>query len=66
MGFLDKAKALLGQHEEKIEGAIDKVAGVVDDKTGGQHTDKIEKGVDAAKGFIGEDGNEGGTPPTNP
>jgi hypothetical protein len=62
MGLLDKAKALLGQHEEKVEGALDKVAEVVDDKTGGKHTDKIEKGVDAAKGFIGDDGD---TPPAN-
>ena len=60
MGLLDKAKALLGQHEEKVEGAIDKVADVVDDKTGGKHTDKIEKGVDAAKDFIGD---ESDTPP---
>ena len=64
MGFLDKAKDLLGKHEEKIEGAIDKVAEVVDDKTGGKHTDKIDKGVEAAKGFVGDE--EGGTPPVPP
>ena len=64
MGLLDKAKALLGQHEEKIEGAIDKVAEVVDDKTGGKHTDKIEKGVEAAKDLVGDE--EGGTPPVPP
>ena len=62
MGFLDKAKDLLGQHEEKVESAIDKVAEVVDEKTGGKHTDKIEKGVDAANGFIGDE--SGG--PANP
>jgi hypothetical protein len=73
MGLLDKAKALLGQHEEKIEGAIDKVAEVVDDKTGGKHTDKIEKGVEAAKDFVDGDGenvavgDDGGeTPPVPP
>jgi 4-alpha-glucanotransferase len=60
MGLLDKAKGLLGQHEEKVESALDKVAEVVDEKTGGKHTDKIEKGVDAAKGFIGD---ESDTPP---
>ena len=73
MGLLDKAKALLGQHEEKVEGAIDKVAEVVDDKTGGKHTDQIEKGVDAAKDFIGDDDDvtvavdeDGTTPPATP
>jgi len=62
MGFLDKAKDLLGQHEEKVEGALDKVADVVDEKTGGKYADKIDQGQDAAKGFIGED--EGDTPPS--
>jgi hypothetical protein len=56
MGFLDKAKDLLGQHEEKVEGAIDKVAEVVDEKTGGKYADQIDKGVDAAKGFVGDEG----------
>jgi hypothetical protein len=55
MGLLDKAKDLLGKHEEKVEGALDKVAEVVDDKTGGKYTDKIDKGVDAAKDFVGDD-----------
>ena len=55
MGFLDKAKDLLGQHEEKLEGALDKVADVVDEKTGGKYTDKIDQGVEAAKGFVGDD-----------
>ncbi|HJP65086.1 MAG TPA: antitoxin, partial [Actinomycetota bacterium] len=32
MGFLDKAKDLLGKHEEKVEDAIEKVADLVDDK----------------------------------
>jgi 4-alpha-glucanotransferase len=62
MGLLDKAKGLLGQHEEKVESALDKVAEVVDEKTGGKHTDKIEKGVDAAKGFIGDESDP--APPT--
>jgi hypothetical protein len=56
MGFLDKAKQMLGQHEEKVEGAIDKVAEVVDDKTGGKYADKVDKGVDAAKNFVGDEG----------
>ena len=62
MGLLDKAKELLGKHEEKVEGAIDKVAEVVDDKTGGKYTDQIDKGVESAKGLVGDE--EGG--PTTP
>ena len=60
MGFLDKAKDLLGKHEEKVESALDKVAEVVDDKTGGKYADQIDKGADAAKGLVGDE--EGGTP----
>ena len=64
MGFLDTAKDLLGQHAEKVEGAIDKVAEVVDDRTGGKYADQIDKGAEAAKGFVGDE--EGGTPPVPP
>ena len=60
MGFLDKARDLLGEHADKVEGALDKVAEVVDEKTGGKYADQIDKGVDAAKGFVGD---EGDTPP---
>jgi len=56
LGLFDKAKDLLGQHADKVEDAIDKVADVVDDKTGGKYTDKIEKGAETAKGLV--DGDE--------
>ncbi len=51
-GLFDKAKNLLGAHADKVEGAVDKLAEVVDEKTGGKHTEKIEKGVDQAKNAI--------------
>ena len=41
MGFLDKAKDLVGKNADKADDAIDKAADVIDDKTGGKHTDKI-------------------------
>ena len=63
MGFLDKAKDLLGKHEEKVESGLDKVADMVDDKTGGKYADQIDKGQEAAKGFIGDDAD---TPPATP
>jgi hypothetical protein len=52
MGFMDKVKGLLGQHEEKVDDAIDKAADVVDDKTGGEHTDKIDAAADKAKDIV--------------
>ena len=56
MGLLDKIKGLAGQHADKVEGAIDKVADVVDEKTGGKYAEHIDKGADAAKGFVDGDG----------
>ena len=56
MGFLDKAKELAGQHADKVEGAIDKAADMVDEKTGGKYADHLDKGAEAAKGFVDGDG----------
>jgi ABC-type transporter Mla subunit MlaD len=67
VGLFDKAKELAGQHADKVGDAIDKVADVVDDKTGGKYADQIDKGAEAAKGFVDGDGDEGETaPPTAP
>ncbi|MFQ5554268.1 MAG: antitoxin [Acidimicrobiia bacterium] len=56
MGFLDKFKKKAGdlaeEHGDKIDGAIDKVADVVDDKTGGKYSDKIDSGAEAAKDAV--------------
>ena len=59
MGLFDKVKGLAGQHADKVEEAIDKVADVVDEKTGGKYADQIDKGVEAAKGFVGEGEGDG-------
>ena len=52
MGLMDKVKGLLGQHEDKVDDAIDKAADVADDKTGGEHTEKIDAAVDKAKDVV--------------
>ena len=58
MGLFDKVKKLAEDHADKVEGVVDKVADVADDKTGGKYSDAIESGAEAAKGFLGE--GEGG------
>ena len=65
MGLFDKVKDLAGQHADKVEGAIDKVADVVDEKTGGKYADQIDKGVEAAKGLV-DDQADGGAGPEEP
>ena len=52
MGFLDKAKELVGKNADKADGVIDKAADVIDDKTGNKHTEKIEQGAEKAKDFV--------------
>ncbi len=50
--LFDKAKNLLEENADKVEGAVDKLAEVVDEKTGGKHKDQIDKGADRAKNAI--------------
>ncbi len=52
MGFLDKAKGLIGKNAEKVEDGIDKAADVVEDKVGEEHADKVEMAADKAKDVV--------------
>lgn len=60
MDFLDKAKDLAKEHGDKVDDILDKVADLVDDKTGGKHHEKIESAVDKAKSLLGRDDKAGG------
>lgn len=46
---LDRAKAEIARHDEKIEDAIDRVADLADRATDGKHTDKIEQAAEQLK-----------------
>jgi hypothetical protein len=52
MGLMDTLKNALKGKTKQVESGIDKVADVVDDKTGGQHTDKIDDAAEKAKDFV--------------
>jgi ABC-type transporter Mla subunit MlaD len=58
MGIFDKAKQLAEDNADKLDDAIDKVADVADDRTGGKFSDQIDKGADAAKGLADKVGGE--------
>ena len=47
-----KAKELLAKNDVKVKETLDKVAGVVDDKTKGKYTDKIEGAVAKTKEVV--------------
>lgn len=68
MGLLDRfkrtaqqAKGAVNEHADQIDKGIDKVAGVVDDKTGGKQTDKIGKVADKAHDLVGKLDDDGKT-----
>ncbi len=59
MGFLDKfkksagkASGLVADNKDKVDDGIDKLAGVIDDKTGGKHKDKVVKGAAKAHDVV--------------
>jgi len=52
MGLLDKIKGALQGKSEQVNSGIDKVARVVDDKTGGKHTEKIDDATGKAKDVV--------------
>ncbi|QGG94778.1 Rv0909 family putative TA system antitoxin [Actinomarinicola tropica] len=60
----DQATKAVADNEDKIDGAIDKVAGAADGKLKGKHRDKVAKAADAAKKGVdkiaGDKGGEGG------
>lgn len=57
--LFDKAKNLLAENSDTVDDVVDKIAGLVDDKTGGKHkqqvTDGAEKAKDVIAGFVGAD-----------
>jgi hypothetical protein len=52
MGLMDTLKNALKGKSKQVESGIDKVADVVDDKTGGQHTEKIDDAAEKAKDVV--------------
>lgn len=64
MGFLDKAKELIGQHDDKVDQGLDKAGEAAKQKYAG-HDDQIDKGVDFLQERTGE-GNTTAAPPPAP
>ncbi|MHA6792930.1 antitoxin [Pseudonocardia bannensis] len=53
MGFLDKAKEMLGQHDDKVDQGLDKAGEAAKGRFAG-HEDKIDTAVGRAKQATGE------------
>jgi ABC-type transporter Mla subunit MlaD len=52
MGFLDKITDAVGDNADKVEGALDKAADLIDDKTGHKHSGQIDTAAEKAKGLV--------------
>ncbi|GAA3642464.1 antitoxin [Microlunatus ginsengisoli] len=49
MGIFDKAKDMIGDHNDQVDQAIDKAADLADQKTGGQYTEQIDQSAEQIK-----------------
>ena len=53
MGFMDKAKDLMNQHDDKVDQALDKAGEAAKGRFAG-HEGHIDKGVDLAQQHTGD------------
>jgi hypothetical protein len=53
-GFLDRAKDLAEQHDDKVDQGLEKAGDVADERTGGGHSEQIDRGVDTAQERTGQ------------
>ncbi len=63
MGFLDKAKDLLGKNADKVDTVINKAGDLVDKQTHGKYASTVNKVQDAAKKAVHDNTNTGGQVP---
>jgi hypothetical protein len=52
--FIDKARDLAAQHDDKVDQALDRAGDEVDERTGQKYTEQIDRGVDMAQERTGE------------
>ena len=47
--FVEKAKDMADQHDDKVDQGLERGGDMADERTGGQHGEHIDKGVDMAQ-----------------
>ena len=52
MGFLDKVKGLVGQHDDKVDEGLDKAAELAKDHVPDEHDDKVDMAAEKAKDLL--------------
>jgi len=49
MGFLDKAKEMADEHDDKVDQGIEKAGDEIDQRTGDKYSEQVDRGVDEAQ-----------------
>lgn len=62
MGFMDRAKAALDQHDEQVDQALDKVGEAAKGRFAG-HDEQIDQAIDKAQEFTGAGDTTAPAPP---
>jgi hypothetical protein len=62
MGFMDKAKEMLGQHDDKVDQGLDKAGEAAKERFAG-HEGQIDQGVDQLQQRTGEGDTTEAPPP---
>ena len=52
--FLERAKALANEHDDKVDQGLDKLGDLIDNRPGGKYADKIDRAVDEAQKRTGD------------
>jgi antitoxin protein of toxin-antitoxin system len=47
--FMEKAKDMANQHDDKVDQGLERGGDMADERTGGQYTEQVDKGVDIAQ-----------------
>ncbi len=50
--FVDKAKDLAADNDDKVKEGVDSTADLIDDKTGGKFSGQVDTGAQAAKDAV--------------
>jgi MT0933-like antitoxin protein len=65
MGFMDKAKEALDQHDDKVDQGLDKAGEAAKGRFAG-HDEQIDQGVDRLQGMTGDEDTTKTPPPPPP
>lgn len=52
-GFIEKGKELISEHPDQAKEGLEKLEGILDERTGGKYTDQLKQGEKMVSGQFG-------------